>query len=247
VIDDLFQTPKKDLFQDEFLPGRAIPSYGATEVDALIPQHKEQEVRFEPDKSNTSPWITVIYQSTYHAEKAAIALPRMGLNVYYPKCRYKEKEIQAQFDMMQTTKSKSKNPRPEFIPAYGRYLFIQLPEDAETLTNIEITEKMIGGRFNENGVVSIITVEGKYSLTLNIEILENDTYHQEQIRRTNPKVALRFKSGEVVRVMRGNIAGTYVRVVDDIFMFFKLSSKTEVILGNAGARHYVKVGDLAKC
>jgi hypothetical protein len=246
--DDFFQAPKSDLFQDEFLPGRAIPEHDLTAaLSALVERSAQQPtIDFVADVSNKSDWITVIYASASHAEKAAKALPGFGLKVFYPKCRHKAKESQIEFDM-QRRKRKDTTNTPALVPAYGRYLFIQLPEDQETLANLEVTERMLGGRFNENGVVKIMSIDGEYSLTQNREILANENFHLEQIEKSNPRTSVRFAKNEVVRVTRGNLAGYFVTVAADIFMYFKLTGKTEVIIENTRARHFVKVGDLEKC
>lgn len=246
MSEDLFQQTKSDFFQNEYLPGRAIPEYCplSDNLTPLISTKKDFDFNFYPSPNNTLPWITVIYESMYFAERASKNLPLRGLNVYYPKTRYKEKEIQAAADA--NTQKRMKHKPPAFVPAYGRYLFIQLVNDPLFEQN-QISENMLSGRFNENGVVEIMAIGGQYSLTLNLEILENDTFHKEQIKKTDPRKTLRFKTGEIARVVRGNLNGYFVTVCTDIYTYFKPSSKTEVQLGNAGARHYVKVGDLEKC
>lgn len=244
MLDDLFQEPQSDLFQAEYLPGRGIPEHDLTLW--LQPTECVRELKFLTDCRNTSPWITVIYNSFHHAEKAAVALPKLGLNVFYPKCRYKEKEVQASCDSTCTKRRKTNENPPAFVSAYGRYLFIQLPEDQDTFENIEITERMLGGRFNANGVSEIMSIDGEYSLTRHQDIVANAAYHIELIEKTDPKKVLRFSKDETVLVTKGNLLGYFVVVQSDIYMYFKLNSKTEVSVGATGARHYVKVGDLQK-
>lgn len=244
MIDDYFQLTRSDFFQSEYLPGRAIPDYEMYPV-MLVLHDYEFDCKFVCDPNSTHPWITVIYQSMYFAEKASRALQARGLNVYYPKTRYKEREVMADWETRR--KRKVATTVSEFTPAYGRYLFIQLINDPKLYEDINITEKMLAGRFNENGVVGIMSVDGIYSFTSNAEIIQNKEFHKEQITKTDPKTQLRFRLGETVRACRGNLHGKFVKVCVDVYMYYKASSKIEVSIGNSVGRHYARVGDLEKC
>jgi hypothetical protein len=248
VDEDWFQETKTDLFQNNFLPGRKIPDFDLSSIEGIF---RETDCAprikgFTLDHTNTSPWITAIYISQYHAEKASKALPSFGLNVYYPKCRFKEKEVLADWEMKSVRREKQGQVKQRFVAAYGRYLFIQLPEDQDTFENVEISEEFLSGRMDENGLANIMFADGTYSLTLHREIVQNQEFHERQNKATDPKVMLRFNEGEQVQVIDGNLAGKIVRMACNVFMSFKLKSKVEVILGKSGARHYVKVGYLKK-
>ena len=229
--DDFFQTKKSDFFQTDFFPGRTIPELLAPHF-AHQPLQIQLKQQFVLDERNDSDWITVIYKSVYFAERAANKLKDIGLRTYYPKHR-----------IVVTNVSKDE-VRERMTAAYGRYLFIQLPEHPETLVNLQIDEQLLAGPFNQNGVESIISIDGEYSLTRNREIDRNRNFHEKQNKRNDPKVALRFRAGDLVLVTEGTLEGHYVVCLEDIKMSYKLKSKVEVQLGKNGARHYTKVGSL---
>lgn len=241
--DDWFQERKSDFFQENFFPGRKIDF---STVETLVARGEVVVPQFTRDLSNTSPWITVIYGSQFCAERASKELPKYGLNIYYPKCRNVAKEITIEWDATRPKRKSKEDHGSRFVPAYGRYLFLQLPEDQETFANLDISEEFLAGPADENGFVNILCVDGNYSLTLHKEIETNRKFHDQRNKDTDPRFALRFQANEVVRVTDGNLKGYYVKVEVDIRMNFSLKSKTAVILGKTNARHYVKLGYLEK-
>lgn len=242
---DWFQERRSDLFQENFLPCRQIPAH---DISEMFP-HKHVIVKtpgYTLDLSNTSPWITAIYRSQFHAANAAKQLPGYGLNIYYPRCRFKEKEIVADWELKSRKRAKEGKSGERFVAAYGRYLFIQLPEDQDTFANLDVSEEFLSGRFNENGLVEIMSSDDRYSLTTNLEIMHNREFHAVRNRLTDPKINLRFAIGEVVRVAKGNLHGYLGKLAYDVMMSVRLKTKVQLILGSTGAKHYVQLGYLEK-
>lgn len=231
--DDFFQTRKSDFFQSDFLPGRDIPHpanldpyFGFSKPDDRATQ------QFAYDERNTSDWITVVYHSVYFATRASQNLRALGLKAYYPKTR------------IVLTNYIKDEVRERMTAAYGRYLFIQLPECPLTLHNLPIDEALISGPLNQNGVANIITIGGQRSITRHSEIEFNRKFIEDENKRADPKSALRFHAGQVVLVTQGSLEGYYVYCLEDIKMSYKLKSKVEIQVSRTGARHYIKVGAL---
>lgn len=249
VGEDLFQETKSDLFQNDYIPGRFIDESLREKFDDIakafgLPKRTlHTPSAFTFDVENKSPWITVVYKSIYNASRAADKLPQIGLNVYYPQTRYKEAAIQANWEMR---KEKGKEVKDKWVPAFGRYLLIQLPEDQTTFENLQLDEEFLGGPFNQNCVVTILAVNGYFSLTTNDEICYNRRYHEQTNKNSNPKLNLRFEENETVRVTDGPMKGYCASCIDDVPMSYRLKTKTRIKLGRNSAIYYIKIGYLEK-
>lgn len=248
IGDEFFQEVMSDWFQEKFLPSRVVNenlrniynSFNAYD-STIFDSHKP--TMFCLDLNNKSPWITVVYKSIFDATRASVKLPEFGLNVYYPKTRYKENSILANWE---TRKEKGKEVKDKWVPAFGRYLLVQLPEDQITFANIPLDEEFLGGMFNQNGVVTILSVNGDFSLSTNDEICYNRRYREQTNKDSNPKLNLRFEENQSVIVTEGPMKGYTASCLDDVPMSFRLKTKTRIKLGRNSAIYYIKIGYLEK-
>jgi hypothetical protein len=250
MADDWFQERRADLFQPDYAAGRVIPEDLRTETNKKLAEAfgipKELlkcKQRYCKDESNKNGWIVVVYRSAYEAERASIALPEQGLNVYYPKTRFRSTRIEK---YLQENKGICDTQTGRFAAAFGRYLLVQLPEDQETFATLDIPQNWLEGPFNKNGVVTVLSIAGEYLVTRNEEIVRNRRFHEHRNKVHDPKKLKRFHADEVVRVTDGNLQGWNVRIVDDVPMSYKVASKVGVIVGNSGAIHQVRIAWLEK-
>lgn len=250
MSDDWFQERQSDLFQLDYAPGRVIPedirqyvNQKINEIFGMPEALLKPAPRYVKDDSNKSGWITVVYRSMHEAQSAAAKLPGSGLNVFYPMTRYKCTQIEM---YLQNLKGLSDTQSSRLVPAFGRYLLIQLPEDQETYLNLDIPQSWLEGPFNKNGVVTILAIGGEYSVTPNNEIERCRRFHETRNKKTDPTKVLRFRSDEVVRVTDGNLQGWNVRIVDDVPLSYKIASKVGVYVGTGGAIHQVRIAWLEK-
>lgn len=251
MMEDWFQERKTDLFQSEYAPGRVIPDEvrqdaerKLSEIFGIPEDYIRQPPRYCKDERNRSGWITVVYRSMHEAQNAAGKLPDSGLNVFYPLTRYRCTQIEM---YLQSLKGLADTQSTRFVPAFGRYLLVQLPEDQETFENLDVSQTWLEGPFNKNGVVTILSHDGEYSVTPNEEILRCRRFHDNRNKKTDPAKVLRFRADEMVRVTDGNLVNWNVRIVDDVPLAYKIASKVAVYVGNGGAIHQVRIAWLEKC
>ncbi len=250
MSNDWFQELKSDLFQTDYAPGRPIledlrksAEKNLAEIFGIPENLLSTKQKYTKDENNKSSWITVVYRNVHDASKAANELPLNGLNVYYPMTRFRCTQIEQYIYNM---KGVSDTPTGRMVPAFGRYLLIQLPEDQETFENLEISQSWLEGPFNKNGVVTILSQQGEYSLTPNEDVVRNKNFQEKRNKRTDPTKVLRFAHDETVRVIDGNLLGWHVRIVDDVPLSYKVASKVKVYVGSAGSIHQVRIAWLEK-
>lgn len=250
MAEDWFQERKSDLFQSDYSPGRIIPEdlrrradQSIADVFGIPDDMLQVRPRFCKDDTNKSGWITVVYRTIYEAQRAATSLPESGLNVFYPLTRYKCTEIEA---YLQSLKGLTDTPTGRLVPAFGRYLLIQLPEDQQSFHTLDIPQNWLEGPFNKNGVVTVLSVDGEYLITTNIEVDRCRRFLEKRNKRTDPTKVLRFSADEMVRVIDGNLKDWDVRIVDDVPLSYKIASKVGVYVGMGGAIHQVRIAWLKK-